>query len=653
MPSHSGHFFAAFRSVLATAALLSWLTVSSARAEDRSSLLATQPKPAAAKADALPLAPQTPDETQATEYDPVERPANDLELDAAAKKQAEATARFMHGLILEDEGEFEAAIGEFQKVIDIDPSNWTLASRLATELVKRSQIARAIDILKNTAEARPKDARPLLLLANIYNRNLGKPQVALRYAEQALKLSPDTFDPYATLHEIYTALGNTAKAKETLKTAELHNSTNGEFWLRLGTMRAAMELDGRSGVPPSKEVLQPINAIFEKAAVHGADNINILAAVADYYVLTLQLARSIPYYEKAVDLEPSRMDLLEKLGRSYQEAERHSDAIRIFKRMVEVNPMQPGIYYVLGLLYSKVGKPEEAANAFERSAEINPTEPNAFLEAARLLVQINQHERAIALLDKATKQFPEFELEINFQLLYPLGRAKRHAEALAAAERILTKVEAERPELLSVDLYYTFGGIAYQAKNWKRAAEFYRLAIKLDPDNAAQAYNDLGYMWLELDMNIDEAGQLIERALELEPDKGAYVDSLGWYYYKKGDYETALVHLLRAAELAPADQELGDLSEELKEEARKEYLSVIFDHIGDTYHKLNQKTEALRYWKMAIAADPKLEGVQAKIDMLEAPPAAQAAITSPPSQPTTKQLEPMIATGGSTPSTDP
>jgi tetratricopeptide (TPR) repeat protein len=204
-----------------------------------------------------------------------------------------------------------------------------------------------------------------------------------------------------------------------------------------------------------------------------------------------------------------------------------------------------------------------------------------------------------------------------------------------------------------VELYYTFGGIAYQAKNWKRAAEFYRFAIKTDPDDAARAYNDLGYMWLELDMNIDEAGQLIKRALELEPDKGAYVDSLGWYYYKKGDYETALVHLLRAAELPPGDEELGDLSDELKEEARKEYLGVIFDHIGDTYHKLSQKDMALRYWKKAAAADPKLEGVQAKIDSLETPPAAQAAAV--PAPPTTKPMaaEPAKPPGESMPSPVP
>jgi tetratricopeptide (TPR) repeat protein len=446
-----GTYHRCFAVTIAVTAITWQVAVLTSQAEERAHPAIQERTKSSAKAQTTVSALELPEETQATEYDPVELSAKDLELDAEARRQAEATARFMHGLILEDEGEFDKAIGEFQKVIDIDPSNWMLASRLAAELVKRGEIARAIDILKNTADARPRDARPLLLLANIYNRHLGKPEVALRYAERALKLSPDTFDPYATLHEVHTALGNTSKAKEILKSAEAHNSTDGEFWLRLGTMRAAMEIDTNNATPPGKEVLHPINAIFEKAAAYGAENINILSAVADYYVLTRQLARAIPYYEKAVDLEPSRMDLLEKLGRSYQEAERHADAIGIFKRMVEINPLQPGIYYVLGLLYSKIDNPEKAAEAFERSAEINPTEPDAFLEAARLLIQINQHDRAIKLLDKAIKQFPEFEIEISFQLLYPLRRAQKHDEALSVAERILAKVEAERPELLSVE----------------------------------------------------------------------------------------------------------------------------------------------------------------------------------------------------------
>jgi len=88
---------------------------------------------------------------------------------------------------------------------------------------------------------------------------------------------------------------------------------------------------------------------------------------------------------------------------------------------------------------------------------------------------------------------------------------------------------------------------------------------------------------------------LMEKALELDADNGAYIDSLGWYYYKKGDYDRALKELQRALE-------------NLKEED-----AVIFEHIADTYLKLGKTADALNYWQksMAIEANPK---VQEKID---------------------------------------
>jgi tetratricopeptide (TPR) repeat protein len=86
-------------------------------------------------------------------------------------------------------------------------------------------------------------------------------------------------------------------------------------------------------------------------------------------------------------------------------------------------------------------------------------------------------------------------------------------------------------------------------------------------------------------MNIDEAMKLVLKALELEPNNGAYLDSLGWIYYRKGDYVTALKNLL--------------LSEEKLDETGNPD-SVVYDHLGDTYLKLDNKNRALFYWEKAL-----------------------------------------------------
>jgi tetratricopeptide (TPR) repeat protein len=101
-------------------------------------------------------------------------------------------------------------------------------------------------------------------------------------------------------------------------------------------------------------------------------------------------------------------------------------------------------------------------------------------------------------------------------------------------------------------------------------------------------------------MNLDEAGELIKKALDAEPDNGAFLDSIGWLHFKKGEYEQALKNLNRAVENMK------------KEDA------VVFEHLGDTYHKLGKTTEALSYWQRSLSLEDNPK-VREKIDALRPP----------------------------------
>jgi tetratricopeptide (TPR) repeat protein len=119
--------------------------------------------------------------------------------------------------------------------------------------------------------------------------------------------------------------------------------------------------------------------------------------------------------------------------------------------------------------------------------------------------------------------------------------------------------------------------------------------------------NYLGYMWADKGVNLDEAQRLITQALEIEPDNGAYLDSLGWVYFKQGKYADALAQLRKAE---------GKL---------KEPDPTVFEHLGDVLDKLGQREEAVGYWKKAAELDPKNEELARKLkNALENPgPATQ------------------------------
>jgi tetratricopeptide (TPR) repeat protein len=150
--------------------------------------------------------------------------------------------------------------------------------------------------------------------------------------------------------------------------------------------------------------------------------------------------------------------------------------------------------------------------------------------------------------------------------------------------------------MLNARFYFDYGAAAEQAGLYDKAAELMKKSIAMDPPKAAEAYNFLGYMWAERNTNLEEAEEMIGKALELDPDNGAYLDSRGWLYHRKGKYEDALRDLLRAAQVITRDD------------------PVVFEHIGDTYAKMNRIAQALEYWQKADALNPGNKSLAEKIE---------------------------------------
>jgi tetratricopeptide (TPR) repeat protein len=102
-------------------------------------------------------------------------------------------------------------------------------------------------------------------------------------------------------------------------------------------------------------------------------------------------------------------------------------------------------------------------------------------------------------------------------------------------------------------------------------------------------------MFADEGINLDESIALVKKALDLEPDNGAFIDSLGWAYYKKGMVDEALVELKRAAELSKKED------------------PTIFEHLGDVYFKKGMVREAIRDWERSLALDSANEAIQRKV----------------------------------------
>ena len=201
----------------------------------------------------------------------------------------------------------------------------------------------------------------------------------------------------------------------------------------------------------------------------------------------------------------------------------------------------------------------------------------------------------MALLKEARRRYPDAP-EFGYYLAIALRESNNPKEAVITFEEALNEAQNTNAELLTARFYLDYGAAAEQAGLYDKAAELFRKAIAMDPANAAEPYNYLGYMWAEQNTHLEEAEDAIKRALQLDPGNGAYLDSMGWVQYRQGKFEQALENLKRAVQNLPRED------------------PVVFDHLGDAYLKLNRMAQAIEAWQKARTLDPSNKGLAAKID---------------------------------------
>jgi tetratricopeptide (TPR) repeat protein len=469
-------------------------------------------------------------------------------------------------------------------------------------------VANGIDVLKDLAKARPHEPLAYLNLAYFYLKQLKKPELALKYAEQAVEVDPKNLTGYQTLFEVYMALRQKKEAESTLIKAQKLDSKDSDFWLTLADLTIQLYSNSQDSSPAQRAAaLEPL---LRKAADFANNDGTIYAKIADDYVLIDQVASAIPFYLRTLELNKDNADVRYKLAQSFLKTGQRDQAIRSLEEMLKANPLKFEIYEFLARLYEEAGNKERALANYEQALLLAPNQPENYLHTAGVELELKQYDRAIGTLEEARRRFPV--PQITYSLAIALSTAKRYSDALPIFEAALQEAKSSDEELLDGSFYFNYGATAEQGGLVDKAATLLKKSIELDPSKAAQAYNYLGFMWVDRNMNLDEAGSMIRKALEIEPENGAYLDSLGWYYFKKGDFARAITELLHAADLInPPDP-------------------VVYEHIGDTYRSLGNGPQALNYWQKALTLDPQNQSLTSKIDQAKAKMTSNPTNSSPP-----------------------
>ncbi|WP_417273228.1 tetratricopeptide repeat protein [Celeribacter halophilus] len=240
--------------------------------------------------------------------------------------------------------------------------------------------------------------------------------------------------------------------------------------------------------------------------------------------------------------------------------------------------------YVLNVatLLERLGNYDLATAAFDSISPEDPVYPIASLGRAETLRAAGKSEAALEVLRQLAKDHPEMD-DVHIALGDALRREERYAEA---AEAYSVVIDRHQPPTRALwPLYFTRGTSYERLEEWEKSEADLRQALELEPDQP-QVLNYLGYSFLELKTNLDEAMEMIRKAAEMRPQDGYITDSLAWGLYRLGRYEEAVEPMERAAELMPVDP-------------------IINDHLGDVYWAVGRVREARFQWKRALSFDPE------------------------------------------------
>lgn len=325
--------------------------------------------------------------------------------------------------------------------------------------------------------------------------------------------------------------------------------------------------------------------------------------------------KALDFYSKLMETgivsEPAKLQC--EIGHIYLQSDDINKAMEAFKKAGEIDPSFALSHFYLAFCYERLGNIEKAISETEMYLAEYPNDWVMLIGLAELYEKTKQTEKAELLEQKAftilkrnvSKGSKKGNEYLAFsQLLCKQNRKEEAIEILKQASSIPLDSENER------DIHYNLATLYYETNRFDMAEEELKNTLKIDP-NCHQASNFLGYFYVERGINLHEAVQLIKKALEAEPKNGAYLDSLGWAYYKEATIEGKIDKLKLALEkLITASQNVED--------------PLILEHLGEVYYCLGywEKTEEL--WEKAIKLRkestkeiPAIQNIKERIEKLQ------------------------------------
>jgi len=520
---------------------------------------------------------------------------------------------FLWGSHAESFEQYPEALEAYRKALACDPQVDYVKEKIPILLLKMGEFAKASDWLAQAIKEQPENNTYRLLLANLYIQQERVEDAIVLYKE-ILAREPDNEAVQLRLALLYSHLQQFDTAEKIFqkilaKDAESY-FTHLSYARLLKEMErypdAAREYEKAFALNWSKDLAFELgyfyvgqkmfnDALRIYTTITDNDQFDEQAALSRIQTL-LDLGRTDDalkelYSTRLFSKDQANIDLI--ISKVLLRVKKVSEARKILTRLVKENNSSEARYMLALIAYQEKDYKTSLAHLRHIDSESEEFEEAVYLQT-RIHQKMGNTEKAIKLLTSHTgadsNRNPLF-----YALLSSLYQAQGDNHAAMKVMETAVGVYPDNAQLL-----FEYGLILEKNGMGDQALSKMEKVLELQPDHA-EALNYIGYTWADRNVNLDKALLYILKANSLKPESGFIIDSLGWVYYRLGNFEQAAEELEHSVELVPDDPH-------------------IYQHLGDVYRSLNKNSDALKAYKKAyqLFKDKKNKaGIKGKIDALE------------------------------------
>jgi tetratricopeptide (TPR) repeat protein len=523
----------------------------------------------------------------------------------------EAMRIYLDARLLEQSGQLDEARVQYYRALALDPRSADLLVHISQLSAQLGDPAHSLEFAERALARDPNDWRALWLQgAGLFST--GRTSEALAPLERASEIDSSQVEVLRTTARVAESLGRADEAEQAWRRLVWADEDDGEAWFQVAAAQtrrgdfkgAEASLERAVELNPSRPGLMFLQGLVKENLGDEAGAIELYKHHLEVHTddvgtrrrlvtLYARLQRYPEAYDQAKRVSvavPDDPDALQVEADLAMKTKKTADADRVLAHLRSLSPGEPDNTARAVVVLARNGRGREAGKIADDWMTKHSADPVGAALAVRAWAAAGFPDSALARARRAVALEPD-STEPHRMLARALQGAGRYAEA----EREWLALRERTPDEPGVSL--ELGGCRERAGNVDGAVSAGREALKIAPD-WPPALNFVGYVLADHDRELPEARKLIERALEKDPENGAYVDSYGWVLYREGDLTGARTHLERAVKLTDGDP-------------------VVREHLGDVYRDMKLPDLAREQYRLSAAADGENEKrVQDKLKSL-------------------------------------